>query len=378
MRRSVLLWSIVAMVAATRAGETMVFPGKAWEEATPESQGVNPTALSEAIAHLKANSGRDGVNELAIVRNGRMIWKGPNIDKVHGVWSATKSFTSTALGLLIDDGKCSLDTLAKDHVPALAKDYGAVALRHFATMTSGYRAAGDEPRGDYVHGPSPTPFVPGPPLFTPPGSKYAYWDSAMNEFGLVLTRIAGESLRDLFKRRIAGPIGMDSKKWSWGDLGRVKGIAVNCGSGNANKHVLISAREMTRFGHLFLNRGKWDGRQLLSAKWVEAATSVHVPATTPEAMPGYRIQGAGVYGLNWWVNGTKADGERKWPHAPSRTFAAAGFNNNKCFVVPEWGMVVVRLGLDGNVEDEVWDGFFVRLATALGASGRPAQEGADR
>ena len=383
------------MAAAARAGETMVFPGKAWEEATPQSQGVDPKALADAVAHLRANTGRDGVNELAIIRNGRMIWKGPDIDKVHGVWSATKSFTSTALGLLIDDGKCTLDTLAKDHVPALAKDYGTVKLRHFATMTSGYRAVGDEARGDYVHGPSPTPFVPGPPLFSPPGSKYAYWDSAMNEFGLVLTRIAaaarqplaecgirpsgpqraaGEPLRGLFKRRIADPIGMNPKKWSWGDLGKVNGIAVNCGSGNHGKHVLISAREMARFGHLFLNRGNWDGKQLISAKWVEAATSVHVPAATPEAMPGYRIQGAGAYALNWWVNGVKPDGRRKWPHAPPRTFAAAGYNNNKCFVVPERGMVIVRLGLDGNVEDAVWDGFFARLATALGALRQPAEQ----
>lgn len=368
MRRIFLLWSVMAVVAATRAGETMVFPGKAWEEAAPASQGVDPKALGEAVAHLKANTGRDGVNELAIIRNGRMIWGGPDIGKVHGVWSATKSFTSTVLGLLVDDGKCTLDTLAKDHVPALAKDYGGVMLRHFATMTSGYRAAGDEPRGDYLHGPSATPFVPGPPLFTPPGSKYAYWDSAMNEFGLVLTRIAGEPLKGLFKRRIADPIGMDPKKWSWGELGKAAGLPVNCGSGNHNQHVLISAREMARFGHLFLNRGKWNGKQLLSANWVEAAASVQVPAATPEAMPGYRIQGAGVYGLNWWANGVKADGQRKWPHAPPRTFAASGFNNNLCFVIPEWRMVVVRLGLDGNVKDEVWDAFLARLSAALAPS----------
>jgi len=375
-RGLLLLCGLVLCPPLAAKGQPMVFPARDWEEVTPESQGVNPTALSEAIAHLKANTGRDGVNELAVIRNGRMIWKGPDIDKVHGVWSATKSFTSTVLGLLVDDGKCTLDALAKDHVPALAKDYGTVTLRHFATMTSGYRAVGDEPRGDYVHGPSATPFVPGPPLLAPPGSKYAYWDSAMNEFGLVLTRIAGEPLRGLFKRRIADPIGMDPRKWSWGDLGKVEGLAVNCGSGNSGKHVLISAREMARFGHLFLNRGNWNGKQLISAKWVEAATSVQVPARTPEAMPGYRIQGAGVYGLNWWVNAAKPDGQLKWPHAPPRTFAASGFNNNQCFVVPEWGMVIVRLGLDGNVDDAVWDDFFIRMAMAVGAPGQPAKDAA--
>jgi CubicO group peptidase (beta-lactamase class C family) len=118
----------------------------------------------------------------------------------------------------------------------------------------------------------------------------------MNEFALVLTRIAGQPLKDLFKRRIADPIGMDPKKRSWGDLDKVDGLVINGGSGNWNKHVQISAREMARLGHLFLNRGKWNGTQLISTKWVDAATRVQVPAATPEAMPGYHIQRRGCTG----------------------------------------------------------------------------------
>ena len=152
------------------------------------------------------------MKQLVIVRNGRLIWEGADADEVHGVWSCTKSFTSTVLGLLIDDGKCRLDSLASEFLPDLAGSYPDVTLRHFASMTSGYRAVGDEPRGGYTHGPSPTPLVPDPrPLFAPPGSRYAYWDSAMNQFAHVLTRIAGEPLEELFRRRVAEPIGMDPR-----------------------------------------------------------------------------------------------------------------------------------------------------------------------
>ncbi|MFC1634802.1 serine hydrolase domain-containing protein, partial [Planctomycetota bacterium] len=228
-------------------------------------------------SYLKNNSGPDGVKELVIIRNGRLIWKGANIDKKHGVWSLTKSFTSTVLGLLIDDGKATLATLAKDYVPSMATVYPDIALRHFTTMTSGYYAVGDEPSGSYKHGPSRTPFEPAPkPLFKPPGSRYAYWDSAMNQFANVLTRIADEPIEELFKRKIADPIGMDSSKWDWGDFGKIDGIVVNGGSGNSNKHMFISARELARFGHLFLNRGKWDGKQLISASWIEMATRPQV------------------------------------------------------------------------------------------------------
>ena len=70
------------------------------------------------------------------------------------------------------------------------------------------------------------------------------------------------------------------------------GLAVNCGSGNASQHVRISARGLARFGLLFLNQGKWNGRQLISAEWLKAATSVQVPASIPL---GYqKIDGRGA------------------------------------------------------------------------------------
>lgn len=348
----------------------VVFPGKDWEETAPESQGVDSAKLGAAVRYLESNSGRDGVTQLVIIRNACMIWRGDNIDRVHGVWSLTKSFTSTVLGLLIDDGRCTLDTLAKDWLPGMTRTYPTVAMRHFTTMTSGYYAVGDEPRGGYTHGPSPTSFLPGnAPLFTPPGSKYAYWDSAMNQFANVLTRIAGEPIEELFKRRIADPIGMNRDKWDWGDFGDVDGIVVNGGSGNGDKHIFISARELARLGHLFLNRGQWNGKQLLSASWVEAATKVQVPASLPWGHPESGIDGRGVYGFNWWVNGIKPDGNRKWPDAPIGTYSASGYNNNDMFVIPEWDMVIVRLGLDqaadGAIGDAVYNGFLRKVEEAI-------------
>jgi len=345
----------------------VVFPGKQWLQATPESQGVDSAKLEAAVEYLRQNSGPNGVNELVIVRDGYMVWKGSNIDKVHGIWSCTKSFTSTVLGLLIEEGKATLDTPVRDHVPAMATAYPAVTLRHFTTMTSGYRADKDEPRGGYRHGPSPTPFDPcNAPLFAP-GTQYAYWDSAMNQFGNVLTRIAGEPIEALFRRRVADPIGMDSKEWDWGDFGEIDGITVNGGSGNSRNHIFISARQMARFGHLFLNGGNWAGRQLISRQWIETATRSHVAPS----MPLWRDSGAdgrGVYGFNWWMNGARVDGSRKWPGAPVGTYAACGYNNNDMFIVPEWNVVIVRLGLDQEqfrITDRIYGEFIRRIGLAI-------------
>jgi CubicO group peptidase (beta-lactamase class C family) len=364
--KKLLCLAVLMSGLAARADEApqRVFPGEQWEEATPASQGVDPQKLRGAVELLAPTVGTDGAGEVVIVRNGRMIWRGENIDKRHGVWSATKSFTSTVLGLLIEDGKCTLDTRLAEVLPQMKEHYPEVTLRHLTTMTSGYRAVGDTTDTSYKHGPSKTPFEPSlRPLFTPPGSQYAYWDSAMNVLGLALTKIAGEPLEDLFRRRIAEPIGM--REWDWGDYATVDGVVVNGGSGNSSKHVFISAREMARFGLLFLNKGNWNGRQLISQKWVEEATRVHVPASLPWAQPESEIDGRGVYGFNWWANGFKADGERKFPGAPPGMFWASGHNNNKCFVIPEWSMVIVRLGLDGRAKDEVWNGFLTQVAAAV-------------
>ena len=115
------------------AADAAVFPGRDWETATPESQGVDAGKLQDAVALLE----RTVVSMTARVSSSScamaLIWQGNNIDKVHGVWSFTKVFTSTVLGLLIDDGKCALDTKAKDFVPALAAAYprpDAAPLHH--------------------------------------------------------------------------------------------------------------------------------------------------------------------------------------------------------------------------------------------------------
>jgi CubicO group peptidase (beta-lactamase class C family) len=148
-------------------------------------------------------------------------------------------------------------------VPALATNYAGVALRHFTTMTSSYCAVGDEPRADgYSHGPSTTPFTSGPqPLFAP-GAAYAYWDSAMNLFARALTHAAGEPLDQLFRRRIAESIHMDSAGWRWGDFGEVEGVRVNGGSGNSNRHVFIHAREFARLDapEVAITEGEHEGR----------------------------------------------------------------------------------------------------------------------
>ena len=345
----------------------MVFPGDDWAVGTPASQGVIEAGLSAALGYLGAAlDDHGGIGTVFIVRNGYVVHTGPASDKEHQIYSATKSFVSTVLGLLIQDGKVSLETSAAKLEPALAEHYSGVTLRHFATMTSGYDSVGGSYEFDAQgRGDSWNPGPPAPPIF-PPGTKFRYWDDAMSQFGNVLTKAAGQPLDQVFKSRVADPIGMT--RWRWTQHDTPTGRILSWPGG-----LWMSSRDLARFGHLFLNRGNWNGRQLVPASWVDQATSVQVPATVPnDSVP--RSRGAGAYGFNWWVNGIKPDGQRLWPDAPPRTYFANGLHNNVCIVVPEWNLVVARTNggrKDGSANtpakvDEIWSGFFGRLASAIG------------
>ena len=150
-------------------------------------------------------------------------------------------------------------------------------------------------------------------------------------------------MHDYLKRRILDPIGITRFAWKLDSTGKVP---------NWTGGIEISASDLARFGHLFLNRGRWNGQQLVSASWVEQATRVQVPATIPNAHPKSGRKGSGVYGYHWWPNGTTPEGKRRWPHAPQGTYSRSGYNNNDLFVIPAWNMVIVRLGLDER-EDEI-------------------------
>jgi CubicO group peptidase (beta-lactamase class C family) len=365
------LTAVLLVLANSHAisGKSLVFPGSDWQEASPESQGVDSAKLKAAVAYMDANFGPQGAKELVIIRNGYLIWKSPESDAYHNVWSATKNFTSTVLGLLIADGKCTLDDLAVKHLPDLADrypSYSRIKLRHLASMSAGYRGevvnvTKEQPWGEPIYYLDPTA-----PLYEP-GTQVRYNDHEVFLLGSILTQLAGESEKALFKRRIADPIGMT--RWDWGISGKVKGIELNNAAGTpTTPGIQTTALQMARFGLLYLNRGNWNGKQLLPASFVVQATKNQVVGAGASRFL------YGRYGFYWWTNDIRPDGKRPWPSAPPKAYTSHGHGCNFCYVIPEWNMVVVRMGTipvasastPSSPLDLVWDTFFAKVAEALG------------
>jgi CubicO group peptidase (beta-lactamase class C family) len=331
------------------------------KKATPQSQGVDKAKMLKALEYLKSKSFKAGIEEVLIVRNGKTIYKGNGVSKKRCIYSCSKVFTSTVLGLLIADGKIKLDDFAANYEPDLAAFYPEVTFRHFATMTSGYSAKGGSRWGDELFNDwSLTPYTPEKPHFAP-GTHYEYWDEAQMMYGKVLTNVVGKTMKKYLTEKITDPIRMG--KWHWDTEQKSNGIDINNGCTGVN----LNAWQLARFGQLYLNKGKWNGKQILSEEYCKMATTNQVPASIP-VYPGDRasIEGSGSYGFNWWVNST--DGLSRMPDTPLNVAYMSGIYHNVCCLIPEWNMVVIRKGNDKEPpegKNVVWNEFLKRMGESI-------------
>ena len=372
----ILLTSLMAPICAPTK-DAMVFPGATWQTATPESQGVDPVVLREALDFLHAHSNGAGTDETVIIRNGYQIWKGPEADRVHELYSCTKTFTSTVLGLLEKDGILHADDFAVKYLPTLDDtypNYAKMKLSHLASMTSGYdnlNGSGWEfYRTDRAkhHEHVLTYTTPGPPLF-PAGTSFQYHDPAVHLLGYILTKVSGKSLEELFKKRVADPIGM--KEFRWSDYGLRDGMKFNNPAGTPGENqggIYTNALDAARYGLLYLNEGRWNGETILEPSFVQRAVSNQVPAETQTKY----FDLTGRYGFFWWTNGIRADGTRPLPSAPPKTYTAHGAGRNFIYIIPEWRMVIVRLSPApgghtqiGSMKEAIWEEFFSHLKNGI-------------
>jgi len=300
-------------VLATAAPEPGGWPTHRWPTATPESQGMDGARLDGMLAEV-ARLGLP-VDAVVVVRRGRVVLDatlGPYAEgalgapyamgHLHELQSVTKSVTSMVLAIALRDGPAggaTLDTPALDvidprHVPP-ARDarMRAMTLRDLLTMRSGLAWA--ESGRDYVRGTGNdvlamietgdwTRFVLDRPMATDPGTRFNYDTGAAHLVSAAITGLAGRAAEDLAAEALFAPLGITD--WHWKRA--PEGVSVG-GFG-----LLLHPRDLAKLAFLALHRGRWEGRQLVPAEWLEASTTDLV------GRPPHQ------YGLLWWLD--RADG----------------------------------------------------------------------
>jgi CubicO group peptidase (beta-lactamase class C family) len=337
-------------------GDQHRFPSRpipAGTHASPLPAGVEADiALSGEETDLDEFLRETDTLALVVVHEGRVVreryFDGATRESLQTSFSVAKSFVSTLVGIAIDEGLIgSVDDSVTKYVPELAtRDprFRQITLRHLLTMSSGLRweEGGFPSLGDDTYtyygvdlrdlALSRTRIV------SPPGVAWQYNDYNPLLLGLVLERATGTSVSDFMATRLWQPLGAEAAaSWSL-DSER---------SGFEKLESGVNARpvDYARFGQLFLHKGEWNGRRILSEDWVRAATGAD--ATTDSAYyHGYRYF--------WWLDTNR----------PGR-FYALGKYGQYIYVAPDADAVVVRFGRDWGVGNNTWLATFRDVADQL-------------
>jgi len=299
---------------------------------SPEAQGVSSQGLLEFVqaADRKVQS----MHSFMLVRNGHVVaeawWNPEAADKPHVLWSLSKSFTSTAVGLAVAEGKLSIDDRVSSFFPdslpvAPSKNLEEMRVRDLLTMTAGHQ---DEPalmrESDWIKAffEHPVPHK--------PGTHFRYNTPATFMQSAIVQQVSGQTVVEYLQPRIFEPLGIAAPRWD----ANPQGISLG-GYG-----LYLKTEDLAKFGLLYLQGGQWNGRQLIPREWVALATSRQ--ASNGSRPDSDWDQG---YGFQFW-------------RCRHNAFRGDGKDGQFCVVLPDENAVVIITANTGDMQGElnvVWD-----------------------
>jgi CubicO group peptidase (beta-lactamase class C family) len=306
------------------AGSPAYWPTTAWRTTAPEVQGIDSEELAKAVEQVR----QSGVNihSLLIVRNGYIVAEAyfyPYDGKQpHDLASVTKSITGTLIGLAIEQGKIKsvqqpfLELFPGRVVANPEARKNQITIDSLLTMSSGLdcKASPREPTLWEMHKTANWgQFMLDLPMVGDPGSKFTYCSGGMHLLSTAISKTTGKPELALARQRLFGPLGIREAIWPVDPQG------ANHGFGNL--HLL--PRDMAKLGLLFLNRGKWEGKQIVPADWVALATRSQI-----------KTGNVRDYGYGWWV-----------PAAGNAvSFEASGRGGQQISILPSKNAIIVFNG----------------------------------
>ena len=239
---------------------------------SPEAEGVSSARL---LAFLEAvdETIRD-LHSFMLLRHGRVIaegWWSPYAPEYpHSLFSLSKAFTSTAIGLAVAEGLLSIDdfvlSLLADAAPAdVSEKLAALRVRHLLTMSSGHdpstgRMMFAQPEGNWGKG------YLSQPMTDVPGTQFYYEDGAAYALSAIVQRVTGMTTLQYLQPRLFEPLGIRNVAWTMCPYGNNTGFT----------GLSLTTEEVAQFGQLYLQKGMWHGKRILPKAWVEEATRSHI------------------------------------------------------------------------------------------------------
>lgn len=312
-----------------------------------------PDSVSKAMDTFFSAASADSldVHSVMIVKDGKVIfsrWQSEGADSVpHVLHSVSKTFTATAVGLAIADGKMKLTDKVidffPDKLPAVVSDnLKAMTVRDLLTMSCGHD---EDPTGSIRNSDQEwvTTFL-AYPVKHQPGTFYCYNSLGTYMLSAIVQKVTGEKVVDYLTPRLFEPLHIDKPRWEESPQG------INAGGWG----LYLKTEDLAKMGQLLLQKGEWNGKQIIPADWVEEMSKKQVESVNP----GTRMEQAAERGMTVetsdWMQGY---GYQMWRCRPG-CFRADGANGQYIIVIPEKNAVIA---ITSNVQDLqkelnlVWD-----------------------
>ncbi|HEV8541229.1 MAG TPA: serine hydrolase domain-containing protein [Verrucomicrobiae bacterium] len=256
------LWLILGAIAVNTRAEPL-------PRSTPEEQGISSAAILDFVE--AADQRADAMHSFMLVRHGKVVaegwWSPYNPESRHELYSLSKSFTSTAVGLAVSEGKLSLDDPVLKFFPGDAPEnpsanLKAMRIRDLLRMATGHQT---EPalRGSNAS-PVWTKTFLAHSVPNKPGTHFLYNTAGTYMQSAIVQKVTGMTVLDYLRPRLFEPLGIESPTWGTSPQG------ISFGGYGLN----IRTEDIARFGQLYLQKGQWNGQQLVPATWVREATSL--------------------------------------------------------------------------------------------------------
>lgn len=295
------------------------WPTEEWRTSTPEEQGMHSSILADMMERIQ---GSYQIDSVLVVRNGYVVldayfWPFSKGQK-HIIHSCTKSVMSALIGIAIDKGYIKnvnqpvMEFFPDRTLSNLNALKQSITLENLLTMTSGLKC-----RDSYLYswaGLSEmttsndwAQYVLDLPMAKAPGEKFEYCNGVSHLLSVIIQNMTKMKTSDFARKHLFEPLGIADVGWTINS----QGIDVGYG------HMWLKPQDMAKIGWLYLNKGRWGNKQIVSSTWVEASTRGHIDATLYDQ-----------YGYQWWIDS-------------AGFYMAVGYKGQFIFVIPEKNIVAV-------------------------------------
>ena len=306
-----------------------------WEVSSLKDEDIDEDAIEEISRIIRDTNSYENVLRMLIIKNGKLVHEeySPYCQRntLHWMASITKTITSTLIGIAIDKGFIeSTDAKLHELLPQFADQFKdpekrMIALKHIMTMTSGLewneQVSYNNPQNSewqMVESEDWMSYVASKPMRDEPGIIFYYNTGGIHLLSAVLKSVSGLYAHQFAEKCLLHPMGIYAYQWNKDPMG------YPC-TGGTDGGLGLRTRDIAKFGWLFLQDGKWRGKQIISEKWVKEAPTIHM--TT---------KGRGrSYGFNWMTGSRTINGKR------FDYIASFGYGGQTLYIVPEYDLIIV-------------------------------------